>query len=164
MSSGGETAIVCYRPGLRASFESLNRRWIEELFAIEPRDEAVLRDPEGEIVARGGEVFFLLPPGADAPAGTCAMMPLGDGSFYLTKMAVDPAFQGRGYGERLLLAALDWARSRGAARVELTSNRKLVPALALYRKHGFREVPLGGHDANYARVDIRMALDLEPGA
>jgi putative acetyltransferase len=164
VSSGGEPAITGYRPELRASFESLNRRWIEELFAIEPRDQAVLRNPEGEIVARGGEVFFLVPPGSDAPAGTCAMMPLGDGAFYLTKMAVDPSFQGRGYGELLLRAALDWARGRRARRVELTSNRKLVPALALYRKHGFVEVPLGGHDAAYARVDIRMALDLEPGA
>jgi putative acetyltransferase len=151
--------VVRYRPEFRPVFASLNRRWIETLFAIEPRDEAVLNDPEGEIIAQGGDVFFLLD-GTEHPVGTCALIPARDSSWYLTKMAVDPAVQGRGYGELLLRAAVEWARAQGGSRVTLTSNRRLAPALALYRKHGFHEVPLEPEDAGYARVDIRMELAL----
>jgi hypothetical protein len=36
----------------------------------------------------------------------------------------------------------------------------LVPALSLYAKHGFREVPLAdGH--GYARVDVAMELNMD---
>ncbi len=148
-----------YRPEFREAFESLNRRWIEALFAIEARDEAVLQHPEEEIIARGGEIFFVLD-GTGTPKGTCAVVPVGDGVWYLTKMAVDPEAQGRRYGHRLVEAAVDWVRDRGGSRLTLTSNRRLAPALSLYAKHGFREVPLEPGDSEYARVDIRMELGL----
>ena len=152
-------SVVRYRPGLQPAFESLNRRWIETFFAMEPRDEAVLKDPEGEIIARGGEVFFVLD-GNEAAVGTCALLPAGPGTWYLAKMAVHPEAQGRGYSHLLLRAAIDWARGRGGTRITLTSNRVLATALALYRKYGFREVPLEPGDAEYVRVDIRMELAL----
>ena len=153
-----EPRVVRYDAAFRDAFSTLNLDWIQRYFTVEPRDSAVLADPEGTVLAPGGEVFFLLE--GDQPVGTCAMIPVARDAYYLTKMAVAPQAQGRGHGERLLAAALAWARARGGTRVELTSNRKLTPALALYRKHGFREVPLVPDDAAYARVDIRMTLDL----
>ena len=42
----------------------------------------------------------------------------------------------------------------------LVSNRKLLPALALYRKVGFVEVPITAHDlALFERCDIRMNIE-----
>jgi putative acetyltransferase len=88
------------------------------------------------------------------------MVPHGDDAFELAKMAVDPPARGQGHGDRLIAAAIDFARERGAARVELLTNSLLVPALRLYEKHGFRRVPVSAREGNYARVDTKMVLEL----
>jgi hypothetical protein len=50
--------IVTYRPELQPYFERLNRIWLEEHALLEPVDLEYLQDPEGHILAGGGEVFF----------------------------------------------------------------------------------------------------------
>ena len=145
------------RPDLRAAFERLSREWIEGYFAVEPRDEAVFRDPAGTIVAPGGAIFFLLE--GDTPVGTCAMIPEGAGVYQLGKLGVTAAARGRGYGDRLLAHAIGWASARGARRVTLLTNTTLTAAGALYRKHGFRSEPFTAAPG-YERTNARMALDL----
>jgi putative acetyltransferase len=76
-------------------------------------------------------------------------------------MAVDPAARGRGYGDRLMEAAIAFARDAGARRLMLLSNTRLAPALTLYRKHGFRDVPLDPANG-YSRADIQLELPLLP--
>ena len=152
------STVVGYRPELREAFERLNRQWIEQYFSVEERDRAVFRDPEGTILRPGGEIFFVLCDGN--VVGTCAMVPHGDDALVLAKMAVAPSARGQGHGDRLITAAIDFARKRGAARVELLTNSTLVPALRLYEKHGFRRVPVSMGEGNYARVDTKMVLDL----
>jgi GNAT superfamily N-acetyltransferase len=146
-----------FRDDLARHFEKLNLEWIERHFQIEERDREVLGNPRREVVDRGGEVFFLLD--GDEVLGTCAMIPHGEGVYELSKMAVDPASRGRGLGDRLMVVAIDWARRRGVRRIVLESNTVLVPALELYRKHGFRTTRLGPGD-EYARSNIEMTLDL----
>jgi GNAT superfamily N-acetyltransferase len=73
-------------------------------------------------------------------------------------MAVTPVAQGHGIGALLGRAAIERARQLGARWIELLSNTSLAPALHLYRKLGFVEVPLGASD--YRRADIRMVLKL----
>jgi GNAT superfamily N-acetyltransferase len=121
-----------------------------------------MRDPHGTFVAPGGQVFFVIEAGGNGEVvGTCAVAPHPGhaGEFHLSKMAVADAARGRGYGALLLRAALDFARGAGAHAVTLVSNRRLTPALTLYAKHGFREVPLDP-DEQYARADIKMRRDL----
>jgi GNAT superfamily N-acetyltransferase len=156
MNSDLDLQVVTYDDRYRDAFARLNLEWIEALFEVEPRDRTILADPQGMIVAPGGEVFFLLAQGE--AVGTVAMMSI-DGGFDLTKMAVAPHARGKGYGERLIQSALDWARGHDAARVTLCSNTQLTPALSLYRKHGFRTVQ-GGAKAEWKRCDIMMELDL----
>src|SRR5688500_18294685 len=115
------------RPDLAGAFERLNREWIEAHFVIEPRDEAVFRDPVAAILAQGGAVFFVLE--ADEPVGTCAMVPETEpGVFQLTKMAVTARARGKGYGDQLLAHAITWARERGATSVMLLTNTSLETA------------------------------------
>jgi GNAT superfamily N-acetyltransferase len=149
--------VVGYEDRYRAAFERLNREWIEAHFHVEPEDEAVFADPYGRIVAPRGEIFFLLEDGE--PVGTCALLPHGPRAFELGKMAVTARAQGRGCGERLLRAAIGWARERGAEEVLLSSNSRLEPALRLYRRLGFEVVPLVP-DERYQRVDVMMRLRL----
>lgn len=150
--------ITTYRPEYRDAFERLNREWIERYFTLEEPDRAVFDDPEQTILAPGGEIFFVLLDGE--PMGTCALMAHGPGVFELAKMGVSPAVQKRGYGDLLMRAAIDFARSRHASRMELLTNSVLAPALRLYERHGFRRVPVTAGEGGYARADVKMVLDL----
>jgi GNAT superfamily N-acetyltransferase len=150
--------IVGWRPELRADFERLNREWIEQYFVVEQEDLKVFGDPAGQIVAPGGEVFFVLD--ENGVQGTCAVIRHDAETFELAKMAVAPAARGRGYGDRLVEAAVAFARGAGARRLMLVSNTRLGPALTLYRKHGFRDVPLDPANG-YSRADIQLELQLD---
>ena len=150
--------LVTWRPELREHFERLNREWIEQYFAVEEEDRKVFDDPEGRIVASGGQVFFLLDD--EGVRGTVAVIRHDAETLELAKMAVSPAARGRGYGDRLVEAAIDFARQSGARTLMLVSNSRLGPALALYRKHGFRDVPLDPANG-YSRADIQLELPLD---
>ena len=39
-------------------FEKLNRHWIEQYFWMEPIDVAVLQDPDGHIINKGGAILM----------------------------------------------------------------------------------------------------------
>jgi GNAT superfamily N-acetyltransferase len=151
--------IVTWRPELREDFERLNREWIEQYFVLEKEDLQVFGDPAAQIVSPGGEVFFLLDD--DGVRGTCAVIRHDAETYELAKMAVAPAARGRGYGDRLVEAAIAFARGAGARRLMLVSNTRLAPALTLYRKHGFRDVPLDPANG-YSRADIQLELALTP--
>jgi GNAT superfamily N-acetyltransferase len=151
--------IVGWRPEFRADFERLNREWIEGYFALEQGDVRVFDDPAGQIVAPGGQVFFLLDEEGRGVLGTCAVIRHDAQTYELAKMAVAPAARGRGLGDRLVEAAIAFARDAGARRLLLVSNTRLGPALTLYRKHGFRQVPLDPANG-YSRADIQLELPL----
>jgi putative acetyltransferase len=149
--------VVTWREEWRDAFERLNREWIETWFELEPADRETFRDPHGKIVAPGGQIFFVLD--GSEPVGTCAMVRCEPGVYELAKMAVAPAVRGRGYGDLLMEAALAWARDAGGRRVVIVSNTRLAPAIRLYRKHGFVQVPLAP-DERYARADIRLEREV----
>jgi GNAT superfamily N-acetyltransferase len=147
--------IVPYDPARadhRAAFRDLNIAWIERYFVVEPRDRHELDDPEGHVLATGGRIFMA--EAGDAVLGTCALLPMGDDAWELAKMAVREDARGRGVGRMLGESVIAAARESGAARVELLSNRRLAPAIALYRRLGFVEAPM--HPTEYARANIRM--------
>jgi GNAT superfamily N-acetyltransferase len=149
--------IVTFDSAYRDDFRRLNVAWLTRYFQVEPIDERVLGSPEAEILEPGGEVLFAMLDGA--VVGTVALKAEGAGDFELTKMAVDEPMHGRGYGKRLLDAACMLARARGARRVILYSQRALQPAVSMYLKYGFTELPLT--DARYSRCDIKMERVLD---
>jgi GNAT superfamily N-acetyltransferase len=158
MGAKPETArVVSWRPELRADFERLNLEWIERWFAVEEEDRKAFADPAGRIVGPGGQIFFVVD--EQGVRGTCAVIRHDAGTFELAKMAVEPSAQGRGYGDRLVEAAIAFARGAEARRLMLVSNTRLGPALNLYRKHGFRDVPLDPGNG-YSRADIQLELTL----
>ncbi len=149
--------IVDFRPELAGAFKALNEAWITTLFALEPKDEMVLGDPAGQVVAKGGRVLFAVENGE--AVGCCALMALSDGGFELAKMAVSDACKGRGLGRALMAAAVERAKAAGAPRLYLETNSGLAPALALYRSFGFREIQ-PETPSPYARADVIMELRL----
>ena len=81
-----------------------------------------------------------------------------DGVFELSKMAVAEEFQGRKIGNKMLEFCFKKASELKAKKLILYSNTKLEPAIHLYRKYGFKEVPLG--TVEYKRADIKMEIDI----
>lgn len=149
--------IVPFRPEFAPAFAALNREWIERLFRLEAADLQLLEHPREAIVDLGGEVFFAV----DGPrvAGTVAMILHPSATFELGKMAVDPAYQGRGLGEALGRAAIAFARGAGGARITLETNSSLANAIRLYERLGFRHAARSA-PSEYARADVYMELDL----
>jgi ribosomal protein S18 acetylase RimI-like enzyme len=147
--------IVEFRDEHAEAFASLNYRWIEQYFSVEQHDREILDDPRQAVIEPGGQIFMAVVDGE--AVGTVAMIPSTVGVYELTKMAVDPAYQGKGVGNSLMKASIGFAMAKGAKVVFLESHRSLQPALALYRKFGFLETPTDPN-SEYARADIRMEL------
>jgi putative acetyltransferase len=153
-------AVVPYRPELAITFSELNREWIERFFTLEDADREVLQDPEAAIIAPGGQIFFAVE-GNDV-VGTVAVIRLPHATCELAKMAVRPSHQGRGIGERLGRAAVEFARDQGAATIFLETNSRLANAIRLYERLGFvHAAPPTPSD--YARADVYMEIAFPPG-
>jgi putative acetyltransferase len=153
--------VVPYRREFRSAFEQLNREWIERYFTLEDADRELFRDPEGGILATGGQIFFVLENGR--VQGTCAVLRHDVHECEIAKMAVAEEARGRGLGDLLMHAAIGFARETGARRIVIVSNTVLEPAIRLYRKHGFVPVPLDV-DPRYRRANIRLELELGSSA
>jgi ribosomal protein S18 acetylase RimI-like enzyme len=151
-----QVAIIPYELIYQPDFKRLNVAWISELFALEPHDLEQLDHPDVHILPNSGAIF--LAKLNDEIVGTVAMVKTGEGTFELAKMSVTPAVQGRGAGQLLAEAAIDYARQQNAHLIWLESNRRAKAALRLYERVGFREVPL--IPSPYARADIRMEMAL----
>lgn len=140
------------RHDLLPDFIRLNEEWISTYFEIEDVDRALAANP-GRVIDNGGYIFSLLVD--DAVVGVCALFNEGDGAYELERMAVSPQFQGRGYGDILIKAAIDKLAQVNAKKVSLVSNTKLQSALSLYRKHNF-EIVFEGQHRKYSRANVVM--------
>jgi ribosomal protein S18 acetylase RimI-like enzyme len=149
--------IITYQPEHQPWFEKFNRDWIEKYFWMEPIDVQVLQHPEEFIINKGGKI--LMAQYNKEMAGTVALKFVENGVYEFTKMAVDEKFQGKKIGYALSIAAIEKAKQLGASKIILYSNTKLETAISLYRKLGFKEVPL---DGPYKRSDIKMEFILSP--
>ena len=142
------------------AFRTLNEEWIQKHFSLEEKDRRTLNDPEGQIVAKGGQVYVAEHGGE--VVGAVALLAYGNGDFELSKMAVSPSMRGQGIGRRLIVYTLEQARLLGARRVFLGSNSVLANAAHLYEVLGFRHVaPAELPYMGYARADVHMTHDLQ---
>lgn len=149
--------IVTYDEKYDKDFERLNLEWLEAYFTVEPYDLKVLKQPHDYIIEPGGEIFYAII--GDTVVGTVALIKRGKDVFELSKMAVTREHQGYRIGQKLMYACIDHAGQCGVKKLYLESNTKLIPALTLYRKVGFKEVPHPGV-SEYARSNIKMELEL----
>ena len=155
-----EIAIADLDARQAPEFRRLNEQWLTELFAVEDEDRAVLDDPLGAVIARGGAVLVAVTGGQ--VVGTVALIRRSGAWLELAKMAVSPGSRRRGVGRRLAEAALARARALGVRRVVLLTSPRLAAANALYRSLGFvraRRAPVGL--PRYARTSFAMELTLD---
>ncbi|WP_313791642.1 MULTISPECIES: GNAT family N-acetyltransferase [Flavobacteriaceae] len=151
--------IVPYSDIYRTAFRALNEEWITKYFKMEEMDRVSLHHPKEYILDKGGYIAVAL--WEDEPVGVCALIPSKQEGydFELAKMGVSPKAQGKGIGKLIGQHIVEKAKSLGAKKLYLESNRVLKPALGLYEKLGFVEIK--GVSSPYERSDIQMELILE---
>lgn len=150
-----------FQPGDEAVFRSLNEEWIVRHFRLlEAKDEEALSNPRETVLDKGGRIFFATLD--DQCVGCCALLPKSDTEFELGKMAVTQSRQGSGIGRKLLVAAIEAARSAGARRLYLETNHTLTPAIRLYESMGFTRLPPERvKPSPYVRATVSMEMILE---
>jgi ribosomal protein S18 acetylase RimI-like enzyme len=148
--------IIAYQPVYAKDFYDLNVAWLKKYFYVEPYDEKVLSNPKEYVLDSGGFIFFAKY--NNAIVGVVAL--INQNTFFeLSKMAVSPKYQGLKIGQKLMHFCIEFAKSKNWKNITLYSHRKLVPAINLYRKIGFKEVELE-KDVHYERANIKMLLEL----
>lgn len=149
-----EIKIVEFQTEYRDDFKNLNIEWLQKYFVVEPFDEQQLSNPETEILDKGGKIFFAKD--GDRIVGTASLLKEHD-IYELAKMAVTEDYKGKGIGNLLMEHCIAEAKKLGTKKLMLISNRSLTPALTMYEKYGFKEVPIE-EEMPYERGNIKMEL------
>ena len=139
-------------------FKALNIEWLKKYFEVEPIDERVLSNPRSEILDSGG--FIFMAEIKDEVIGTFAFIKKRNQIYEFTKMAIDPKFRNKGYGNILMQFAISFAKKCHWNKIILYSNTILKNSIHLYFKYGFIEVPMEA-DVIYSRGNIKMELILD---
>jgi len=149
--------IIPFESQYARYFRDLNIQWLEKYFHVEPKDVALLNECEKNIINKGGFIFFAAH--NDKIVGCFAFIKIANKSYELGKMAVDPDYQGKKIGQKLLQYAIDFGENKSWDLITLYSSTKLNSALHIYKKYGFQEVVLEDN-LPYIRSDIKMELNL----
>ena len=152
----GRLVLRRFQPGDERPFRELNEAWISRDFELETGDREVLGDPQGKILAKGGQICLAELDGE--VVGCCALIPIKPGEFELAKMTVSDGARGHGIGRRLLVFAIAVARVLNARRLYLESNTKAAAAVHLYEKVGFRHMASPDRASKYARANVFMEM------
>jgi DNA-binding MarR family transcriptional regulator/N-acetylglutamate synthase-like GNAT family acetyltransferase len=156
-----KVVIVKYHDTYKDHFKKLNLAWIEKYFVVEASDTKVLSNPKQAIIKNGGFVYFAKV--GRTVVGTYAMIKQNTQTYELAKMAVSEPFQRQGIGTRLLDHAIETAKMLKLNRLVIYSNTRLVHAINLYFKKGFRVIPSEEYHNERANIKMEMILSsLEP--
>lgn len=73
--------------------------------------------------------------------GCVAVRKIGNNIAELKRMYIKPAFQKQGKGVVLLQKAVEFARALNYSTIRLDTLNYMIPAINLYKKYGFYEIP-----------------------
>ena len=124
--------IVPYEPCYQSAFRTLNEEWITAYFRMEEADYKALDHPKEYILDKGGAILVALY--KDEPVGVCALCKMDH-------------------------PLVNKAKELGGKRIFIESNMRLKPAIHIYHKLGFKELP--EYHTTYERGDIQMELMIE---
>lgn len=147
---------LTYEEKYKKDLKELSYEWLEKYVSVEPEDIRILENPEEIIIKPGGEIIFARYQGEIV--GTVSLIKVDEETFELAKFAVTGKAQGLKIGNQLMDKALEFAKSKGASKVILYTNRILNAAIAVYQKYGFVEIPM--LENKYLESDLKMEKKL----
>jgi ribosomal protein S18 acetylase RimI-like enzyme len=105
------------------------------------KDARLMTEEKFRSILKSGSTYFFIAETEDKEiAGMLSavvyIIPTGN-KFWIEDVVVDEAYRGRGIGRALMINAIDFAKSKGARYVDLTSKPSRVAANKLYRDLGF---------------------------
>jgi N-acetylglutamate synthase-like GNAT family acetyltransferase len=148
--------IIDYTDDYAEDFRTLNLEWLDKYHLTESHDLEVINHPKEAILDNGGYIF--LAKDENKIIGTAGLANEGDSVYELVKMAVAPAFRGRGISKLLIEKCLNKARELKAKKIFLYSNSQLQTAITLYKKYGF--VHVDASNSPLVTADVKMELIL----
>lgn len=146
--------IIDFDNETKQVIKSLNYEWLNKYFHIEQGDVISLSNPQREIIEKGGYIYYASL--NNEIVGTVSLIKKENNLFELGKMAVTQSAQGYGIGTILLEHCLKVVRNKELPKLVLYSNTQLESAIHLYKKYGFKEIPL--ENGLYDRANIKMEL------
>lgn len=152
--------IVEYQPAHKEIFVSMTKEWLKEYFWIEPCDERLFEDPAKEYISTGGQVFVAVDKdNQDAVVGVCALVFHPENhSWEMSKLSVRKEYRCNGIADILVNHTMACAKKKGADKLFLDTSKRLEAAVRLYKRKGFREIPLT--NSHYQRTDTQMVIEL----
>lgn len=145
--------IIKYQEKYRNDFVGLNTAWLERFYTVEPFDKDMM-DRVDELIKNGAMVYFAIED--EKVLATCMTMPLSNDVWEMCKLAAVGQYTGTGAGSAVFKACMDYAIEHGAKKLSLISCRALAPAIHIYKKFGFKEVPLRKEFWGAEKADIEM--------
>jgi ribosomal protein S18 acetylase RimI-like enzyme len=119
-----------YRP---ADFPQVEALWKETgIYTVERGDTPAIIE---HCIQHGGKLLVMEDPQSGKLAGT-SWMTLDGRRIHLHHFAIIPHLQGKGYGRKLALASLEFARDQGCP-LKLEVHSGNIPAVKLYKSLGF---------------------------
>lgn len=145
--------IVEYDPKYREDFVRLNTEWLTKLYYIEPYDQYAM-DHVDELIEGGSIAYFAVE--EDKVLATCMTEPLGDDVWEICKLAAANGYTGTGAGSAVIRACMNYAIAHGAKKLCLITISGLKPAIHLYKKFGFVEIPYRKDIWHSEKADVEM--------
>lgn len=150
--------VVPYSPEYKQAFIDMNTAWISDMFAIEEQDIREMENIE-RYLDKGSQIFFALDEEGQVMA-CCMIARREDGEWEIMKFAAKGMYTGTGARSACLKACIEYAKEKNVPRIIIVSNRRCVQAVHLYRKFGFREIPVDKEKFPFERGDIAFEMDL----
>ena len=148
--------IIDYADEYAQDFRRLNLQWLQQYNLTEAYDLEIINDPKRTILDNGGFIYLARESGKII--GTAGIANEGHSIYELVKMAVEPAFRGKGIGKMLLDRCLAKARELSAKKIFLYSNSQLTTAIEMYKQYGFLHVDAS--NSPLLTADVKMELML----
>ncbi|WP_300453233.1 GNAT family N-acetyltransferase [Fusobacterium sp.] len=147
--------IIKWEDRFAKAYIDLSIEWLEKYVSVEPGDLEIIEHPYEAVLNNGGMIWFALLD--NTPIGTVTMIKSND-SYEVAKLAVTEKYKKLGIGKRLMKVAIEFARENSTKKIYLFTNHNLIPAINLYKKCGFVQIPL--IDNKYIESDMKMELYL----
>lgn len=148
--------IVPFKDEYCNDLKRLSYEWLEKYVSVEPEDERILNNPKEVILNKGGHIFFAKC--GEEIVGTVSLIKVNEDTYELAKLAVTEKFQGLKIGNQLMEKCIRVASQKNIKQIILYTNHKLVSAIKLYERYGFKYIPLINN--KYIESDLKMILDL----